>query len=401
MADTTTSNPTEITESTQTEATTWTGHSYEIPLDTGQIQAFINAMTRYAGYGEAERSMSSYLYGVNPRGASNIAPSPANGNGLTFFTRPLFNLCDQNLAQVSDRKLTQFTSTALNLNTIQAVVRDTLAPRILEESFLLLPPQRCALIDDTSPFIACLSNTLMSLPGFPDLQQGVFVSDSGPHRTEWSIVDDTNKYYSNFTATANFRNVRGGLIPLLFDTWLSYQAGTYLGYILPWTEMNAYNERDNNTAIWRFLLDSSRNITGWCRTIATPTSLNTGALFSYNSDGNRNSDQDTVSVNFQCEGFEFNDKKLLTEFNALMTLFDSRMANLVDRSSSVMRKLTEEEIVEFGQFAKPYIDIQRAKLDWYIAEEDYDYLVNNQNFNLVKGYAGQSNEQASTETTTP
>lgn len=389
MADPT-SKPSETTTTSSTETSSWAGHNYDLPYDNSQIKAFINAMTRYAGYGDVERSMSIMMYGVNPKGATNIAPSPANGAGLVFFTRPLMNLSPSNLSKSDDPKLAQLISAALNLNTAQAAVRDLLCPNsIIDQAMTALPPGRCALIDDKSPFIACLSNALVSLPGFPDMQQGTFTSDSGPHRTEWTLIDDTIKHYSTFPLTANFRNVRGGVIPLLFDTWLNYQAGAYLGHIVPWEEMRAFNERDTNTAIWRFLLDSSRRITGWCRTIALPTSLNTGSLFSYNADMNRNSEQDTVSVNFQCDGFEYNDKRLLSEFNALMAMFDYRMANLTQYESPYgMRKLTDEEIVEFGQFAKPYIDIEEARMDWYIPEEDYQYLVNNQNFNAVHGWAG-------------
>lgn len=333
----------------------------------------VDIVSRHSGLGALSQSSANAFFGINHRGVGNPLPANTDNHGLTFFTRPRMNLSYDNIAM--DRKLTPLlTDDDMSL---QRAIRVLLDPEgvndVTKEG---VREVRSKLVDHRSPFIAMLSNHLLSLTGWPDPVVAFYDSNPGPHREVWSMIDDAINNYGAFDLTATFRNTAGDPITLLFNTWIRYASLVYQGIMMPYPDSILENEIDYNTRIYRLVLDPTRQYVqkiGACGA-AFPYSSAMGSAFDFSSDAPFASDRATqISIPFHCNGAEYQDPILIREFNDLVYLFNPDMASLT--RGRLMKQVPYKYLALFNYYGYPYIHPRSLELQWWVYTADYDAII--------------------------
>lgn len=320
----------------------------------------VDIVSRLNGLGSLTSAQTNNLFGINHRGVGNPVPGNSDNYGLTFFTRPRLNLSYDNLAM--HRMFTPLLSN--DTLSIQRALRTLLDPDGGIDS---------SLVDPLNPFIPMLTNNLISITGWPDLLVDTYTSKEGLHKEAWSMVDGTARIFNTYTVTANFRNVAGDPISLLFALWVQYASLVYLGEMVPYPDMEVEREIDYQTRIYRLILDPTRQYVqkiGACGA-AFPTNSPLGTSFNYASDSPFNTDNDQVSIAFQCIGADYLDPILVKEFNDVVTLFNPGMENV--SRSKLYKKLNKDQAYFFNYSGYPYIDPLTFELQWWVPIEDFEF----------------------------
>lgn len=359
------------------------------------IKDALDKISRQSGLGSLTSAASNNLWGINHRGAGNPIPTNKDSHGLTFFTRPRMNLSYDNIAV--DRILTpMLDGQGLASTTYQRAIRVLLDPFGADTNDITSP-----LVDNKQAFIPILSNLLLSCSGWPDPSVDTFTSKAGNYQEAWSMVDSVVDIYRVWSATCNFKNIEGDPISLIFNTWLRYMSGVYQGTMVPYPDAVVENEIDYNTRIYRLVLDPSRQ---WVQKImacgaAFPLNVPLGAAANFSSDAVFNTDNDQISINFQCMGATYLDPILIDEFNWVVQEFNSDMADGV--RESIYHKLTPEEATFFNYRGYPHIGAN-MELEWWVEEDDYaEYASRNDFKAAAAAYATLSGGAATGTITSP
>lgn len=335
----------------------------------------IDITSRGTGLGSLQDAYTDMFYGFNHGLLGNPVPYNTENQGLTFFVRPRLNLTYDNLAVMRE----MMPLAVEDPTTIQAAIRGYLDP--VQELQRAYQGSKSEFMDHESAFIPLLSNSLISLNGWPDLTVGTHTSKQGNYHETWSMVDDfPSSMYSDFELTANFRNIKGDPITQLFFHWVLYQSMVYTGRMMPYPDMVVNNEIDYVSRIYRVTLDETKRYVqkiaacGYCFPLSAP--IGASVDFSNDSPMNLNT-ANQISVPFKCTGFMWNDPLLVYMFNRTVATFNRNMQ--VDRlhsGSSLMVKLSPAERDLLRSRGYPRIDPRTFEMEWYAYRADYDAIIN-------------------------
>ena len=332
-------------------------------INYGSIPEAINKVFETTAAGAVDTAIGDNYFGINHRQTPGAVPINKDNYGLTFFTRPRMNLTSANLAAV--RQLGPLLST--EPASIQRIIRLTLDHQLINKESLRSP-----LVDPQQAFIPILSNTLLSMNGWPDLKADTFTSQDGVYKEAWSMVDGVAQDYSTYDITASFRNTPGNPITLLLFSWIHYMSLVYQGIMVPYFEHIVEQEMDYNTRIYRLVLDQSKRfVTGIAACgAALPISAPIGSMFNFNSAKPYNDEYDQISVQFRCMGAQYQDDMLVYEFNRTTVLFNDTMG---DRYRDSMYKQVEFEFLSvFNYRGYPRINPDTYELEWWVPKEVYN-----------------------------
>lgn len=336
---------------------------------------WVDLLQRTSGYGGFRQATMESLIGLNNHGFGGIIPHNDDFVGITLYTRPRLNLSYNNISanRLLSPLLTQEQAS------YQSYIRDMLDPVTAQDK----PERRCPFLDSKQAFIPLLTNTTLSLSGWPDINLGTYTSAQGVYREEWSMVDDVAKIFNTFSINANFRNIQGDPVSALFFVWLHYMSGVYEGIMLPHDDSLQEQEKDYETAIYRLIVSPDwEYVHKIGRTIAFPVSVPTGASFNYDHERPRVSDGDQINVEFRCQGAEYNDPVLIDEFNDVVAEFNPMMGRLVKTSKGYgdptggLLRISKEDRKFLNFYGYPHIDPEDGRLSWFIDAGIYRILTN-------------------------
>lgn len=332
--------------------------------------AEVDSVFRGSPMGSVSTAIGDNTRGLNHRQAPSLIKINKDQYGLTLFTRPRMNLSDQNLRMV--RKFSSLLTT--NDTSLPRIIRCLLDPVGNKDGSFSSP-----LVDAELPFIPWLTNMLVSLPGWPDLQMAYFTSHEGVMKEQFIHADGTVKILRNVDLTANFRNISGDPISTLFSYWLAYQEAVYMGDMIPHPDAMIANEIDYMSRIYRLVLDDTKryvlNIA--CTGAGFPVSSPTGAKFNFvghHENGPINDELKQVSVHWANVGIMYDDPILAYDFNQCTELyFNPGMKD--DTRNQYFQKLEFGEIGLFNYQGYPHINLNTYELEWYVRKADYAALV--------------------------
>lgn len=329
----------------------------------GQVNGVDDLLTR-SPIGNPGTAITESLYGLNHRSLANSIPINKDYYGITFFTKP-----DLRLDQANCLKLRKFTPLLTpRENSLPRAIRAMLDFRHSshnEESYL------CGLIDPKQIFIPVLTNQLISLSGWEDIQLPTYTSEAGVYGEQFSFADGITEIYRCFDLTANFRNVPGDPITMLFYYWVLYAAAVYEGTLTPYANNAATNTIDYQTRIFRVVLDSTKRFVQKiaCTGAAFPINVPLGAAFNYDTDTviNRN---DQISITFRAIGAEYMDDIIIHDFNLLVCVGNADMYD-DQRKKAGLVKVPYEYIYLFNYLGYPRINPATFELEWWVYETDF------------------------------
>lgn len=314
--------------------------------------------------GPISSAIGDSFYGINHRQTPNAIQINKDYFGLTFFTRPLLNLTTENI-----RPVRQFTPLLTNQPaSVQRIIRC-----ILDKDLVKLGISS-PFVDNQQAFIPILTNHLLSMSGWPDVMAPTMTSQDGVYKESYSMVDGVTQNYSTYDITANFRNIPGDPITLLFLIWVHYASLVFQGIMVPYPDMIYQNEIDYQTRIYRLVLDSSKTFVKKIAACgaAYPVNSPIGAAFNFESDRPINSGyNDQISVNFRAMGAMYQDDILVKEFNDTTVFFNDTF-----RDGSRERfyiKVPGDALQIFNNRGYPRINPDTYELEWWVDVNEFTY----------------------------
>lgn len=340
------------------------------------MEQLIDSISQDTGIGRLNDAYYNMLYGINHRGLGNPVAASQDNTGIIFFTRPDLNLSYDNLAR--QRVLMPLATQQDEPPTLQRAVRALLDPVGSRTRGVKSP-----LIDDGSPFIHLLTNTLISLSGWPDIAPETYNSKEGVMQEAWSMVTGIAKHNGNFNLTANFKNTQGSPVALLILTWLYYMYGVRYENMEPYMRNVVNTTVDSKTRIYHFILDPGRQyiqhsaVTGFG---AQPSSFPIGNLFNYTGGETMQTAQEQLPVTWNCSVAEYNDPINLREFNRLVAEFNPQLKIVAMDGKNITThgevqdtwlKVPREFIKRGNYRGTPLIHEDTGELYWYVDVATY------------------------------
>lgn len=338
-------------------------------------------------------AIGNTFFGINHRQTPPPIQQNKEHHGLTFFTRPILNLTTGNVRAI--RLLSPLLNR--NENSLQRIIRTTLDSRLGRGSLNSNTEIgiKCPFVDPQQAFIPFLTNNLLSISGWPDIMSNQFVSHPGAYKEEYSFVDSVTTAYHSYDITANFRNIPGDPVTLLFFAWVHYTSLVYQGLMMPYPDLLMENEIDYQTRIYRLVLDSTKTrvVRIAACGAAYPVSVPIGASFDFDHTKPYNDSHTQVTIPFKCVGAIYNDDILIDEFNRTVASFyvdmqdsrfsassskrsNSRDAEDVQWVNSSLKEIPIEALGLFNNRGYPRINPETYKLEWWISNDDYYRVMN-------------------------
>lgn len=344
-------------------------------------------------------AITETLYGLNHRSLANSIPINKDYFGLAFFTRPDLRLTRDNLLKL--RKF--YPMLTSRENSLPRAIRAMLDFRHNDrgaghnnESY------PCGLIDPKQAFIPLLTNQLVSMSGWPDIELPTHTSEAGVYGEQFSFADGIAEVYRTWDMTANFRNIPGDPITSMFYYWLLYAQAVFEGTLTPYADNVVTNTIDYQTRIYRVVLDSTKRFVQKiaCTGASFPTSVPMGMSFNFETDTPINR-LDQIPINFRCIGAEYMDDMIIHDFNAAVCIANNDM--LPDqRQNAGMTKVPTEYIYLFNHLGYPYINPTTFELEWWVYTNTFLELTGNSsnqeqvNFKLDEVDSGELNTYTGT-----
>lgn len=325
----------------------------------------VENISRSGSIGSISTAIGDSFYGINHQQTPNAIQINKDFYGLTFFTRPAMNLTASNIQQA--RILAPLLTK--NEASIPRIIRCLLDSKLFKAD----PKVSCPLVDNLQAFIPILTNNLISMSGWQDVVAPYMSSHEGVYKEVYGFVDGVTNDYTTYSITANFRNMPGDPITLLFFIWCHYASLVYQGILVPYPEFIIQNEIDYNTRIYRLILDSTKTRVTKIAACgaAFPTSSPMGASFNFESDRPINSSNDQVSISFQAFGSMYQDDILIDEFNRTGELFNPGLADGVREKEFI--KIPINALGIFNNRGYPRINMSTYELEWWINADEYNY----------------------------
>lgn len=329
----------------------------------GVPAAVVDKIFQDTPVGPLSTAIGDSFYGINHRQTPNAIQINKDYFGYTFFTRPLCNMTTDNIRMV--RQLAPLLTK--EPASVQRIVRCLLDPNLANTGI------NSPFVDNQQAFIPILTNHLMSMSGWPDVNIPSFTSPEGMYKEVYGHVDGNADNYGTYDITANFRNIPGNPITLLFFIWGLYSTYVTQGLLVPYPEFIVQNEIDYNTAIYRLVMDSSKTyVKGIAKAGAADIrSIPMGAKFNFESDRPMNQAMsDQISIPLRIFGAEYDNDILIFEFNEVVRMFNSTMAD--GKREQFYKEVPAQALELFNSSGYPRINPTTYKLEWWVSKEDYN-----------------------------
>jgi hypothetical protein len=327
-------------------------------------QQEIDKLSRNTGFSRVFSPMGDAFHGIDHRSAGSSFQKNTDHQGLVLFTRPQLNLSYNNV--LADRQLLSLLDK--DPRSIYRAMRVMLDPRTTKDG------SGSDLFDSKQAFMTILTNSLVSISGFPDITVNTYTSTEGIRKEAYSIIDDVAEINNVYDITATFSNIKGDPITSLFHAWIRYAGNVYSGDMVPYPEKIVENEVDYQTRIWRLILDATKKyvVKIGCANVAFPMASPLGSAFNYSSDLPYSTTNDQISIPFRCMGAEYQDPILYNEFNLTVQIHNPDMVD--GRRESFYHKLAQSEMDAFNFNGYPRIEPTTLELEWWISIDEYNEL---------------------------
>ena len=374
----------------------------------------IDDISRMSGRGSRSSVNRDMTYGLNFSGQNQQLTIPnRNTSGMIFFTRPMLNLTYGNLSRNrifhpwrdAHPKSTLGISRAYLdpiSNAIRNPVKDLNGTYYDNDQLQFDSP----FVNSTSPFIDCLTNSMMSLSGWQDIRGDTYKSDRGIRNEQWFMYDGIAEINEIYTLDATFRNDQGDTVLLIFLLWQLYMS-ELRNSIFPYPEFIAMRRLDYNTRIYDFVLDGNQQyLLHWAAGGASvPLNTPFGKIFDYDYSQTFNQGLDQLNISFETAYADYNDIITLYEFNKVTGMFnrdlslygylgtdtmpfknitDDKLDNIPfgnqgnnDSPDAKWVKLRPNERLRANYLARPLVNLYTKELEWWVKKEDFiRYVIN-------------------------
>ena len=277
------------------------------------------------------------------------APIPMNSEmvGMTFITKPRFNLTTASLRQ--DPKLAMMdTNDPMSMMFALRCNLDTVLPKTpaFNQAFNNSP-----WLNPQSGFHIPLANLLTDVTGFPDFNVEYETSQAGAFAEDQSIVTGSDRGRRSYNLSLTFRDIQGGYVCAYIFYWLHLMALQREGVVAAYADDREAIRLNYTCSIYRFLMDPyQRSIVKWAKaTGCFPVSLPMGEMFNFSSEDSYVTSAQKFTVPFVANHVAYMDPRDLQAFNTLVERYAG--AGFAKSRQIVPAK------GEFNFMGEPYIDL--------------------------------------------
>lgn len=338
------------------------------------------------GKGEYGQSLTNSLMGFNHRNANDPVPQGRDYNPMVFFVRPGINLSAVNIEN-SRRFVDRVRQPRMSIDySIMAALDVAWEYGFANpnEARMGKPYTSDILFDNRQAFIPILSRLCTNVSGFSDNSIDTYSSPEGVMREQYIIADSTWEINEFRTFSTSFNPIVGNVVEHLITVWLEYIAGRKEGRFHK--TMNNFVQRriDYFSSIYSISTDPLGRLVQFdCIPACYPINNNAGAKANVDmTKWSRPSEPTTIQ--WAAVGTRYFDPLYMERFNDTVALANPDMIpdpnadqsnGFVPIGAAYLRKVEHSEINLFNWMGYPHIDSERRRLDWYVYQSDYDYIM--------------------------
>lgn len=361
---------------------------------TDELSTWTDRIRLTVGLGIAAQRMTNPLMGFNHMMANNPIPVNKEYGGLTFFTRPDFNLSYANIA--NSRRMSNMAMqprSSLDYSLLAALDPDfelgfsdsATTSAGYRKNRLGTPFLPDLPFDNLQAFIPLLSTQLISLSGMPDESIDNWMSEEGIKREQWGMVDSTHEVNNAYTMSASLTNPYGNAIMRLATIWIEYMSGIKEGRFMPKIRNSIQRRIDYQSRIYGMRYDALGNIVRfWTACVAWPMNNNAGQMAQVDNSKPQMNDDSNISLQWQCIGARYDDPLYMDMFNATVSYFNPDMSptagsiltgNFIPQGESALVQVIPQLMPLFNYYGYPHLDPVRRKLTWWVYQSDYQRIL--------------------------
>lgn len=326
------------------------------------------------GIGELSSSMSNLFWGFNHQNSGTAIRPNDDSKGFVFFTKPELNLTYDNIINADEMcNIVEEGTSNSQLGAIRAYLDPHNNIRRIGNNEAIM----CPIVDAENVFIPLLSNTLISLDGWPDVSVETYTSETGIFGEARSYADGGSCIYGTYELNATFQNIKGDPITSIFFHWCSYINRVSEGSIYPYREKLVENEIDYETRIYRVVLNESKTMVTKiaCTGASFPLGSTIGAAYSYNAERPYSEENQQIPITFRCNGAIYESPRIIEAFNDAVGKWNKKMIPNDDGVITQMRRLTHNEAEMMNWEGYPRIEADR-RIFYYVTHERYSEFLN-------------------------
>ena len=286
--------------------------------ETEAYTELLNLLFRYTANGNFDNQSELFFSRYDRYGTSMLTPNVEH-SGLTFFTRPKLPLTRGNL---------QLCPTLTPLDTYDPQAYAFAIRCWLDTKFSLTKANQqyvlqCPFFDIKSAFNIPLSNACVAQSGWPDPFIQTFTTTGGFFQEDQTFPIGSDRLRKTYDLTFTFKETQGAPILSMLYTWYEAMSCLCEGSMVAYAEDIDAQRMCYTCSIYRFLLDPSKtHITHYAKaTGCFPKAPPVGALFNQSKGEINISAAQEVSVPFVVNKVEYDDPRILLDFNLLVSRY--------------------------------------------------------------------------------
>lgn len=335
------------------------------PISASNFREWYDYVFKENGGGGYDSALTNLLRGIKILGPGNqLAPIPDDTIGLSFMTRPMLNLSDENV--ILHPQLIPLYKPARN--SLMAYIKGMLDP-----VWGAANAGDDTMLDPLTPWIAPCTNLLKVSSGFPDLSLGVGKSQPGFRKEVYAYTDGVLKVNYDYDLRQSYHNVKPSFLPYMFEAWVHYIEAVSLGDegMQPYWEALQANYLDYTTRIYHVIMNKNMRNIEWifCCGGSWPTTFPSGAFSTIDRTQNtlRGQGQDELEINFTCQGFRFSNIQIADMFNRTTLYRNPNMHPQV--RAGHYEKMPFRDYFLKGTGSYPWINLATMEMEYWGKKE--------------------------------
>ena len=378
----------------------------------------LDSVFRNAQLGLINKSISQTMTGLRTNHKRINTPTAKDNHGFVFMTKPQLNLSINNimrhrpfmpllnknkaslgawirgtldprwarvgdLAEYLNKRVTESTEVDYPIPDYKNGERAPDLPLHRGDGYRDVPEDsHASQVDIYSPFINIITNNIMQVSGFPDIDMPVFTADPNRIGSSFQMIDGVENLNMPVDITLTIQDLIGDPVFNLFRVLSLYPGRIYSGQLMRYPDFIIEDALDYNTRIYRLILAPDgetihhigSTMPGFVQGVAI------GHHFDYNLDSPYREDN-LVNVRLMTAGVIYDDPILIDDFNTTMMYTNKRMRG--DKPD--MTLIPTKYVPQFSyERVYPFIDPVSFKLQWWTNTATYERVVKDIN-NFVIG----------------
>ncbi len=341
----------------------------------------LNDFFKHTNFGATKSLATNSLYGFNNTGTLTIPEQDKTSRGMVFFTRPQLNMLTENL--VHERML--YPLLTKHSMSIGHFIRNTLDPR-LEVGYdpyspTLTPSPNHSiytpLVDNEQAFIPMLSNSLLNLSGFPDIEVPVYTSVENMYKGSYVQVDGVDNLNTTLDITAEFKSSVGNPVMNLLRIWSLFPSFYLHKKLMPYPDYRLGGTKDYETRVFRIALDYTDTYVEYIAATgpAIWTATGFGSILDYSAEEKYANVNKAHNYRLTAQGISVMDPILMKEFNTTVEYFNEAMKDGIREKEMI--QVPKDLYNVFNYRGYPYINLRTNEFGWYVPKAYFNSVVEN------------------------